>query len=79
MAYSFELLMPPPRMTLAKLKSWFLQHNLHTSTLSGAELSWQMMWHGFIVKVVSLKHRPSHQYLDMRQECRIFKSRLPPL
>ena len=44
------------------------------STLSSPEPSWQMMWHGLKVKVLSLKHRPSHWYLDMRQECRIFES-----
>jgi hypothetical protein len=44
------------------------------STLSSAEPSWQMTWHGLIVEVLSLKHRPSHRYLDMRQECRTFKS-----
>ena len=42
--------------------------------LSGAEPSWQMMWHGLNEEVLSLTHRPSHQYLDMRQECRTFKS-----
>ena len=35
-------------------------------TLSSAESSWQMMWHGLIEEVLSLKHRPSHWYLDMR-------------
>ena len=44
------------------------------STLSSPEPSWQMMWHGLKVKVLSLKHRPYHRYLDMRQECRIFES-----
>jgi hypothetical protein len=33
-----------------------------------------MMWHGLKVEVLSLKHRPSHQYLDMRQEYRTSKS-----
>ena len=33
-----------------------------------------MMWHGLKVEVLSLKHQPSHRYLDMRQECRTFKS-----
>ena len=33
-----------------------------------------MMWHGLKVEVLSLKHRPSHRYLGMRQECRTFKS-----
>ena len=32
-----------------------------------------MMWHGLKVEVLSLKHRSSHGYLDMRQECRTFK------
>ena len=33
-----------------------------------------MMWHGLKVEVLSLKHRPSHRYLDMRQECRTFET-----
>jgi hypothetical protein len=33
-----------------------------------------MMWHGLKVGVLSLEHRPSHRYLDMRQECRTFNS-----
>jgi hypothetical protein len=33
-----------------------------------------MMWHGLKVRVLSLKHLPSHWYLDMRQEYRTFKS-----
>ena len=33
-----------------------------------------MMWHGLKAEVLSLKHRPSHRYLDMRQPCRTFKS-----
>jgi hypothetical protein len=37
------------------------------STLASAEPSWQMTWHGWKVEVLSLKHRPSHRYLDMRQ------------
>ena len=45
------------------------------SILSSAEPSWQMMWHGLGVEVLSLKHRPSHRlHLDMRQECRTSKS-----
>ena len=44
------------------------------STLFSAEPSWQMTWHGLEVEVLSLEHRPSHWYLDMRQECRTFKS-----
>ena len=43
--------MPPPHLTLAKPKSWFLKHNLHT--LTSAEPSWQMMWHGLEVEVLS--------------------------
>ena len=31
------------------------------------------MWHGLKVEVLSLKYRPSHRYLDMKQECRILK------
>ena len=44
------------------------------STLSSAEPSWQMMLHGLKVEVLSLKHRPSHRYLDMRQKCRTSRS-----
>jgi hypothetical protein len=33
-----------------------------------------MMWHGLQVEALSLKHRPSHWYLDIKQECRTFKS-----
>ena len=47
------------------------------STLSSVEPSWQMMWHGLQVKVLSPKHRPSHRYLDVRQEYRTFKSVAP--
>jgi hypothetical protein len=43
-------------------------------TLSSVEPSWQMIWHGLKVGVLSLEHRPSHRYLDMRQECRTFNS-----
>ena len=41
-------------------------------TLSSAKPSWQMTWHDLKVEV--LKHRPSHRYPNMRQECRTFKS-----
>ena len=44
------------------------------STLYSNELGWQMMWHGFNLEVLQLKPQPSHQCLDMRQECRTFKS-----
>ena len=44
------------------------------STLSGREPSWQMMRHGLKEEVLSLKHRPSHRYQDMRQECMTFES-----
>ena len=43
-------------------------------TLSSPEPNWQMMWHGLKVEVLSLKHQPSHQYVDIRQECKTFKS-----
>jgi hypothetical protein len=43
-------------------------------TLSSAEPSWQMMWHGLKVEVLSLKYQPSHRYLNMRQEYRTFKN-----
>ena len=43
-------------------------------TLCSAEPSWQMMWHGLKVEVLRLKHQSSYWYLDMRQECRTFKS-----
>jgi hypothetical protein len=32
------------------------------------------MWHGLKVEVLSLNYRPSHWYLDMRQENRTSKS-----
>ena len=51
----------------------FQKHNLHTPTLSSPERSWQMMLHGLKAEVLTLKHRPIHQYLEMRQECRTFK------
>ena len=44
------------------------------STLSGAEPSWQMMWHGLKVEVFSLKRRPSHRHLDVWQEYMTFES-----
>ena len=54
-----RLLMPPPHLTLAKPKSWFQEkHGLHTIDISSAEPSWQMMWHGLKVEVLSPKHRP---------------------
>ena len=34
-----------------------------------SEPTWQMMWRGLKLEFLSLKHRPSLQYLDMRQEC----------
>ena len=43
-------------------------------TLSSPELGWQMVWHGLKVEVLSLKYRPSHWYLDRRQEYRTFES-----
>ena len=33
-----------------------------------------MMWHGLKVEGLSLKHGPSHWYLDTRQECRTLTS-----
>jgi hypothetical protein len=47
---------------------------MHRQFLVSAELSWQMMWHDLKVEVLSLKHRPSHRYLNMRQEDGTFKS-----
>ena len=67
-------LMPPPHVTLAKPRSCSKNTAFTPSVLSSAEPSWQMMWPGLKVEVLSLKHRPSHQYLDMRQECRTYKS-----
>ena len=65
----------PPHLTLAILESWFLKNTTFTPlTLSSAEPSGQMMWHHFKVEVLSLKHQPSHRYLDIRQECRSSKS-----
>ena len=64
----------PPHLTLAKPKTWFQKTAFTSLTLFTIEPSWQMMWHGLKVEVLSLKHRPSHRYLDMRQEYRTFKS-----
>ena len=36
-----NLLMSPPHLTLAKPKSWFLKHNLHTIDIISTEPSWQ--------------------------------------
>ena len=44
------------------------------SLLSSPEPGWQRTWQGLKTEVVSLKHRPSHRYLEMGQECRTFKS-----
>ena len=38
-------------------------------TQSSPEPSWQRMWHGFKPQAQTL-----HWYLEMRQECRTFKS-----
>ena len=57
-------------MTLAKPKTSSLNTAFTPLTLSSAKPSWHMMWHGLKVEVLSLKHRPDHRYLDMRQECR---------
>jgi hypothetical protein len=65
--------MPPSDLTLAK-KVGSNKPAFIPSALSSAEPSWQMMWHGLKVKVLSLKHRPSHRYLNMRQDYRTFKS-----
>jgi hypothetical protein len=61
-------------MTLAKPKIGSKNRAFTPSTLSSVEPSWQMMWHGLKVEVLSLKHRSSHRYLDMRQDYRTFKS-----
>ena len=66
--------MLPSHLALAKPKSWFKITVFTPSTLSSPEPSWQMMWHGLKEEVLSLKHQPSHRYLDMRQECRTLKS-----
>ena len=66
--------MSPPRMTLVNPKIWFSKTAFTPSTLSSAEPSWQTMWHGFEVEVLNFKHRSTHHDLDMRQECRTFKS-----
>jgi hypothetical protein len=42
--------------------------------LSSPEPSWQRMWHSLLREVLNVKHQPSYQYLEMRQECRTFKS-----
>ena len=46
-------------------------------TLSNPEPSRQRTWHVLKGEVLSLKHRPSLRYLEMRQECRTFKSAAP--
>jgi hypothetical protein len=73
--YGFsKIIMPPSHPTLAKTKVGSNNPAFSPSTLSSSEPSWQMMWHGLKVEVLSLKHRPSHRYLNMRQEYRTFKS-----
>jgi hypothetical protein len=67
--------MSPPHPTFAKPKTWFQkQPSHHRHYISSAEPSWQMMWHGLKVELLSLTHRPSYQYLDMREEYRTSKS-----
>ena len=46
-------LMPPPHLTLGKPKSRFVKMSVHTIDISSAEPSWQMMWHGLKVEVLS--------------------------
>ena len=54
-----KLPMPPSQLTLAKPKSFVSKTTAFTpSTLHDAEPSWQMMWHGSKVEVLSRKHRP---------------------
>ena len=43
------------------------------SLLSKPEPSWQMMWHGIQMEVLSLKHQLSHWYLEMSQEYTTFE------
>ena len=66
--------MPPPHLTLAKPKTWSKNTAFTPSTLCSAEPSWQVKLHGLKVEVLSLKHRPYHRYLDMRQEYMTSKS-----
>ena len=61
-------------LTSAKQKVGLKNKAFTPLTLPSPEPSWQMMWHGLNVEVSSFKHRPSHPYLDMREECRTFKS-----
>jgi hypothetical protein len=49
------VLMPPPHLALAKPRSWFQQHGLHTIDIIYSRASWQMMWHGLKVEVFSLE------------------------
>ena len=65
---------PFPLWLWPSLKVGFKDTAFTPSTLSSAEPSRQMMWHGLKVELSILKHWPSHWYLDMRQECRTFKS-----
>jgi hypothetical protein len=64
----------PLDFSLLRLKVGFNKPAFTPSTVSSAEPSRQMMWHGLKVEVLSLKHRPSHRCPNMRQEYRIFKS-----
>ena len=42
--------------------------------LSNLKPSRQRMWHGLEVEVLSLEQQSSHGYLDMRRQCKTFKS-----
>jgi hypothetical protein len=44
--------MSPPHLTLARPKTWFLKHNLHTIDIILCRAYWQMMWHGLKVEVL---------------------------
>ena len=52
----------PTWLQLISLKIGSKNTAFTPSTLSSAQPSWQMMWHGLQVEVFSLKHRPSHRY-----------------
>ena len=53
-------LMPLCHLTLAKPKSWFKQP---PSTISSPDPSWQMMWHGLKVEVLTPKCLSNHIWL----------------
>ena len=66
--------MLPFHLTLAQLESLSRNTAFTPSMLSSPKPSWHRMWHGLKAEALNLEHQPSHQHLEMRQECRTFKS-----